>query len=164
MTDESATKMNRREFTALTVAGACACCAACSEANAADTGGSEPVKKPLKPKVDVGALDSFKADGPIGKFAQPNKFLIVVKGGRIYAPSARCTHKGCILKVVDKAMACPCHGSRFDDTGHASDGRTNPPLFRYAISVNENKRVMVDPNQQFDEADWEKPEAFVEIK
>lgn len=49
--------------------------------------------------------------------------------GRIQAWSARCTHLGCRLdRVIDGAVVCPCHGSRFDDQGRVLNGPAVRPL------------------------------------
>lgn len=49
--------------------------------------------------------------------------------GRIQAWSARCTHLGCRLdRVIDGAVVCPCHGSRFDDQGRVLTGPAVRPL------------------------------------
>ncbi len=49
--------------------------------------------------------------------------------GRVQAWSARCTHLGCRLdRVIDGAVVCPCHGSRFDDQGRVLNGPAARPL------------------------------------
>lgn len=49
--------------------------------------------------------------------------------GRVQAWSARCTHLGCRLdRVIDGAVVCPCHGSRFDDQGRVLNGPAAKPL------------------------------------
>jgi Rieske Fe-S protein len=49
--------------------------------------------------------------------------------GRVQAWSAHCTHLGCRLdRVIDGAVVCPCHGSRFDDQGRVLNGPAARPL------------------------------------
>ena len=49
--------------------------------------------------------------------------------GRVQAWSARCTHLGCRLdRVIDGAVVCPCHGSRFDAQGRVLTGPAARPL------------------------------------
>lgn len=156
--------LNRREFVALTVLGACACC---------DTEAAEPTTKPTtrpatKPAapvggVNAGSLDQYAEDGVYDEQRQTGKFVIIRKEGKLYAASARCTHKGCVLKADGKtSLRCPCHGSVFDLTGTPSGGPAKTSLFRYAIAL-KNNEVIVNPKKQFAEKDWEKAGAFVTL-
>lgn len=151
--------LNRREFVALTVLGTCACC----EAEAAEPT-TKPATQPAAPAgVNAGALEKYVEDGVYDELRQSAKLVIIRKEGKLYAASARCTHKGCVLKADGKTLLrCPCHGSQFDLNGTPTGGPAKTSLFRYAISL-KNNEVFVNPKKQFAEKDWEKPGAFVSL-
>jgi glycine/D-amino acid oxidase-like deaminating enzyme/nitrite reductase/ring-hydroxylating ferredoxin subunit len=50
--------------------------------------------------------------------------------GDFHACSAVCPHKGCIIQWNDgeKSWDCPCHGSRYSNTGEVLTGPTRSPL------------------------------------
>lgn len=96
--------------------------------------------------------------------AAVRRFLVVRHEGKLYAVSARCTHKGGLLRVEQDQIVCPMHGSRFDAQGIPTNGPAKAPLFRLSIKLTDTGHVIVDPGKQFVEADWEQADAFVEIK
>lgn len=57
--------------------------------------------------------------------------------GAVHGFSAVCTHQGCTVdSVVDGAISCPCHGSRFNaDTGAVLTGPATNPLPAVAVVV-----------------------------
>jgi cytochrome b6-f complex iron-sulfur subunit len=61
--------------------------------------------------------------------------IIVARSGpaEIIACSAICTHKGCIVNYEhdNKQFVCPCHGSRFDLSGHVTHGPAKRDLQKY---------------------------------
>jgi Rieske Fe-S protein len=52
------------------------------------------------------------------------------KSGKIHAVSVTCTHMGCSLKwnPAETSWDCPCHGSRFTNTGDIIEGPATQPL------------------------------------
>ena len=52
------------------------------------------------------------------------------EGGELRSYSAVCTHLGCIVKWNDseKSFDCPCHGSRFSNSGKVINGPANDDL------------------------------------
>lgn len=53
----------------------------------------------------------------------------------IYALSLICTHLGCTVTVTEDALACPCHGSRFDRQGNVLKGPAGRPLERLKVEL-----------------------------
>lgn len=53
------------------------------------------------------------------------------------AVNPTCTHQGCIVgwQAEQKAFVCPCHGSKFDINGKASNGPATKPLPTYEVRV-----------------------------
>ena len=78
---------------------------------------------------------------------------VVVDGTLVTQPTAgvfkgfiaRCTHAGCALsKVVDGALACPCHGSSFGLDGQVLRGPAEQALRTRAVSVRGSEIVAAD--------------------
>jgi nitrite reductase/ring-hydroxylating ferredoxin subunit len=139
--------LSRRQFIVLSTA-ACAtaaCGSLCSsEAFAADAG----------KQVDVGELASFAKDGVTDTFAKSDRVLVVRSGDKVYALTARCTHKGGLVRLgKDGQLTCPNHGAGFDIDGNATKGPATDPLNRLGISVNEQGHVIVDTSKRFTKAD-----------
>jgi nitrite reductase/ring-hydroxylating ferredoxin subunit len=57
--------------------------------------------------------------------------------GTFKAYDTRCTHQGCkVAPASGLALACPCHGSRFDaTTGAVTNGPAKDPLTERAVTV-----------------------------
>ena len=51
-------------------------------------------------------------------------------------------------------LTCPCHGSRFDLSGHVLKGPAKIALPHLGVSLNEQGNVVVDPRKEFPEAQW----------
>lgn len=54
-----------------------------------------------------------------------------------YALSATCTHLGCLTQYQHdlKRIFCPCHGSRFDEEGHVTNGPAPRRLPRLGLAI-----------------------------
>jgi nitrite reductase/ring-hydroxylating ferredoxin subunit len=159
-------EMTRRQFvvTTTSAAAACAACAcAAGDASAADAPATPPAAGGTT--FDVGTADLFPKDGTVfDKFAaKPNLFFVVRDGGKLYAPSSKCTHKACAVKHKAGALACPCHDSSFDLMGIPKGGPAKTSLIRYAITQSADGKITVDKSKQFDEKQWDDPAAFVKV-
>jgi Rieske Fe-S protein len=152
-------EMTRRNFVVVASAAAvatCACGGLCA-AKAADTDAA------AASLVDVGVPSDYAKDGAADKFAKEHKVLVVRSGARIYAPTARCTHKGCTLKPKDGTLACPCHSSKFSLEGSPTGGPAKKPLVRHGIFIDAAGHLVVDKSKQYEQPDWENPGAYVEV-
>jgi cytochrome b6-f complex iron-sulfur subunit len=141
-----------------------AACAFCAGAGAAT---SRPTSRPAKPAgpVDAGPVGQFGKDGAYDALARSHKLLIYRNGTKLYASSARCTHRDCVLKRAVNGieqLKCPCHGSTFDIEGIPVDGDARESLPRHAIRI-EKGRVIVDPAKVFSERQWGDPAASVKL-
>jgi nitrite reductase/ring-hydroxylating ferredoxin subunit len=159
------TDMNRRDF--LAAAGALATCACALDCPFAPAAGEAADTGP----VDIGTLADYPKDGPYDKFAKkPTSLLVIRNGGKLYAPTAICTHKKSNLKVEDGEIVCPKHDSPFDNQGipkpMTKDGDETPakkPLVRYAITKNADGHLIVDRSKTFEQDKWEDAGSFVKI-
>lgn len=152
--------LNRRDFVAIATATCAICtCGLVDSAQAAETGEKAPPPAPpgamARTPVDVGPKSDYAKDGPYDKFAKSSRILVIRNEGKIYAPTATCSHKNCAVKVKDGEINCSCHGSKFTLMGVPTKGPAKVPLFRYGISVNEKGNIIVDRSKQFDEKKWD---------
>ena len=68
---------------------------------------------------------------------------LVLRGDKVECLSAVCPHLGCSIGHTEEGFFCPCHSSRFDDTGK----RLGPPSPRDMDSLEtkvEGEHVLVD--------------------
>jgi len=161
--------LNRRSFlataTAAAVAATCACALDCPFALAADAAAEDTGP------VDIGTPADYPKDGPYDKFAKkPTSLLVVRDGGKLFAPTAICTHKKANLAVDGGEIVCPKHDSPFDNQGvpkpMTKDGDETPakkPLVRYAISKNADGHLIVDRSKTFDKDKWDDAASFVKV-
>jgi Rieske Fe-S protein len=162
-------ELSRRQFVVATTTTAAAACATCAcgggEALAADADALQAAAAPAATTFEVGTPADYPADGTVmDKFAKkPDLFFVVRDGGRLYAPSSKCTHKSCAVKHKAGKLQCPCHDSAFDLAGHPNGGPAKTSLVRYAITQTADGKFVVDKGKSFDEKQWDDPAAFVKL-
>jgi Rieske Fe-S protein len=155
--------LNRRQFVvaAACAAGACLMCGGSALADAA----SQPNNSSAPEKVDVGTVADYPKDGVSDKFAMSNHILVGRENGKIFAMSARCTHKGATVVTKNGELLCPKHGSHFDNDGKPTKGPAKAALFRLPISKDANGHIIVDNDvtKEYGEKDWDKADASISI-
>jgi Rieske Fe-S protein len=137
-------ELNRRDFLAaatLTAAGVALCgCQAGGTATASETQAKGPLTGPL----DAGPLKNYRGEHLVDRFAKSDHVLLVSENGRLFALSAVCTHRHCIVQARQSDLVCPCHGSTFTAEGAVTHGPARRALPRLALSQNAAGHVIVD--------------------
>jgi len=158
---EDGNGLSRRDFVIVATGVAVTCLALpvlqqATAADAAPTG-----------EIDVGPLSNYAHDMISDKFATKEKkataIMVVRKGDKLYASSGLCTHRGCVMQASGDAINCNCHHSTFNSAGVPQKGPAKLPLVRYAVSLNDDKHVIVDMSKQFMQSDWDKDGASLKV-
>ena len=106
----------------------------------------------LEPKVLFEPPTRFRAGSPVDfpegtvRFDREERAYVIGGAGGVYAMSAVCTHLGCITRFVsdEEAIACPCHGSRFDLEGNVTHGPAPRPLPWLEVTLDADGNLVVD--------------------
>ncbi len=100
-------------------------------------------------QVKLGPLEAF----PNGStFIAQQRLFVFRDNQTLHCISARCTHLGCTVQLVNLKEAaqgfefhCPCHGSKFHADGENFAGPAPQPLEYYTLSVApDDGQLMVD--------------------
>lgn len=85
-------------------------------------------------------------DYPVNSFTllPEHKVYIIRDHEGVRAVSAVCTHLGCVLKRAESEFQCPCHGSRFDDTGQVLSGPAPSPLPWFKVDLAPDGQLRVE--------------------
>lgn len=121
----------------------------------AGLGGAALTYQYFSPNVLFEPATTFRAGNPdlypehSVTFLQDQQVYIVRMPAGFYAVSAVCTHLGCVTQWKPEAnmIACPCHGSKFDDTGKKIEGPAPRPLPHFAITLTADGELQVDKLQ-----------------
>lgn len=134
---------DRRDFLTRLGVGACA---------VATVGSGVVTFDFLKPKVLFEPPTTFRAGSPTDypegtvRLNKERKAYVLGGAGGVYALSAVCTHLGCITRYLsdESAIACPCHGSRFDLEGNVTHGPAPRPLPWLEVRTDPDGLLVVD--------------------
>ncbi len=168
-------ELNRRSFLTTATACACALCPAAmalgqqKKADDADDDDVEDLPRVPVGPVDIGATSDYPKDGIYENFAKSRHILVIRAGGKLFACSAVCTHKGVLLKEKDGQIFCLQHYSRFTPEGlptpkpNGAMGPAKKVLVHYAISTNEKGHAVVDTSKTIDQSKWNEPTAYLKV-
>ena len=80
--------------------------------------------------------EGLSVDGPVALWRE---------GRSVSAVSLRCPHLGCTVRPTpDGALACPCHGSRFDARGRVARGPAKSRLEPLRVTRVGGEDLLVD--------------------
>jgi cytochrome b6-f complex iron-sulfur subunit len=98
--------------------------------------------KPATPSTfDLGLPTQFPAGSRT--LIAPAKAVLIHNPSGFVAYSLVCPHLGCEVNIVNGGYACPCHGSRFDDTGNLLRGPAARGLRELRVTVDANGRLIL---------------------
>jgi nitrite reductase/ring-hydroxylating ferredoxin subunit len=80
-------------------------------------------------------------------FADQDLFLCRDELG-LYALTSLCPHQQCTLSKRATQFYCNCHGATFDLNGEHPTTPAHSSLVHYALCVDANGHVLIDPNTQ----------------
>lgn len=125
-------------------------------------------------KYIIGGINDFASDkqpdayGVISvdaRFKKDHRFFVVRDKERIFALYARCTHLGCTVNWFEdlNIFKCPCHGSEFHSNGHEFAGPAPRPLDRHHITMDSEKRIIVDTALVYSQEEFEKQKIYIKV-
>ncbi|MGB2908408.1 MAG: Rieske 2Fe-2S domain-containing protein [Candidatus Aminicenantaceae bacterium] len=105
-----------------------------------------PALTRTKKVFSVGHLPDF----PVNTFTllPEHKVFILRDHEGVRAVSAVCTHLGCVLKRVEDEFRCPCHGSRFANSGEVMSGPAPSALPWFKLDLAPDGQIRVHTNQR----------------
>jgi Rieske Fe-S protein len=92
-------------------------------------------------EIDLGPASDFPR-GSRTVLSQVDAVLLHTETG-FQVLSLDCPHLGCRLNSESDGYACPCHGSRFDESGALLRGPAVTPLKRMVVELNEQERLIL---------------------
>jgi cytochrome b6-f complex iron-sulfur subunit len=93
-------------------------------------------------KFKIGKPESFPV-GTVKKLEEKGVFIFSREDG-LHAISCVCTHLGCIVAVTETGFQCPCHGSKYNESGKVIGGPAPRNLAWLEISQNLDGTLAVD--------------------
>jgi Rieske Fe-S protein len=165
--------LTRRQALTIATATACASCLAEALEGGERKGGSSPkadekAEKAPPTALALGKLDAYEKPGFYDTFTKSDKIYVRRLDDRLVVMSAKCTHKGCVVKKGNEeegdVLRCPCHKSNFDAYGTPTGGPAKTSLPRYAVTRDADGTITADLTKSFEEKEWDDPAAMVAIK
>lgn len=99
------------------------------------------------------------------QWVKDHQVWIVREDDRIYAMLAVCTHLGCLTTYFpgERLFKCPCHGSNFNLDGDPLSGPAPVPLYRLALSLQENGQIEVNKGRRANPIDRDEPDFVLKV-
>lgn len=94
----------------------------------------------------IGTAENFPA-GTIKKLDDRGVFILANDDG-LHAISSICTHLGCIVAITETGFQCPCHGSKYNESGKVIAGPAPRNLAWLEIKQGVDGSLMVDTARQ----------------
>lgn len=125
-------------------------------------------------KFKIGLPEDFKPPGNPDthgvyivdeRWKDSQRVWVVRQENRVYAMFTRCTHLGCTPNWFpeDGIFKCPCHGSQYYSTGINFAGPAPRPLDRFAITIGDDGKIVVDKSKLYSVKDFDDPGSYVEV-
>ena len=111
--------------------------------------------------VNAGSITDYSHDGIYDRFRDSHGFFLVRTGRILFAQSAICTHRACKLRVADRGLLCPCHGSEFAVDGRVRRGPASRDLPRFSITKDAQGLLIVRTDLPLRPEQFDLPEAMV---
>lgn len=102
---------------------------------------------PLQPVRFTLKLPADYAAGSVTGVPEARAYILRDAKG-LYAISAICTHLGCTVNIAGENYECPCHGSKFNGTGHVLKGPATAPLDRVELTLSPEGLVVIDTSKR----------------
>jgi len=123
----------------------------------------------FEPKMSfqAGSPDDYEAGKVDERWKDKFGVWVIRTQSEIYTLSTVCTHLGCTPSWLDgeQKFKCPCHGSGFYKTGINFEGPAPRPLERYAISLTDDRQILIDKSKKFqqEKGEWSNPASFIAL-
>lgn len=143
VTDDANSELNRRQFFAKLGLGSLSIAAAGTTVFAYQFLSPNVLYEP-SPVVNAGKPEAYPLDS-VTLDVNSGIYIIHAKEG-FFSLSAVCTHLGCMTawKPELGMIACPCHGSKFRQSGEKIEGPAPKPLPWKRMWVSDDGDLMVD--------------------
>jgi cytochrome b6-f complex iron-sulfur subunit len=116
-------------------------------------------------RVVLGKPGEFAVGEVSERFKRSHRLILVRELTGFYALRSVCTHLGCVpaWSAGQQKFKCPCHGSGFHRDGVNFEGPAPRPLERLAISLDDEKNIVVDTAVVLrrERGEWQRPDAFL---
>jgi Rieske Fe-S protein len=97
-------------------------------------------------EVNAGLASAIAVNGAKRFSSSSYDFYLCRDSGGLFTVDSACTHSGCPVKLQGGGWYCNCHGATFAFDGTQPTSPAFSPLANYAVCVDSNGNVSVDPN------------------